>query len=64
MGGKPSSVGFPGITMKREPIKKKLEKITIVKREKENFAKKLILIQANDVSVVRYEGIGSCSFKG
>lgn len=64
MGGKPSSVGFPGITMKREPINRIFEKLTLVKREKENFAKKLILIQLNDVSVVRYEGIGSCSFKG
>ena len=64
MGGKPSSVGFPGITMKREPINRIFEKLTLVKREKENFAKKLILIQANDVSVVRYEDIGSSSFKG
>ena len=41
MGGKPSSVGFPGITMKREPINRIFEKLTLVKREKENFAKKV-----------------------
>jgi hypothetical protein len=39
MGGKPSSVGFPGITMKREPIYRIFEKLTLVKRKKENFAK-------------------------
>ena len=59
MGGKPSLVGFPGITMKREPINRIFEKLTLVKRKKENFAKKSILIQRNDVSIVRYEGVDS-----
>ena len=63
MGGKPSSVGFPGITMKREPINRIFEKLTLVKRKKENFVKILNLIKRNDVSVVRYKGINSSSFK-
>ena len=63
MGGKPSSVGFPGITMKREPIDRIFEKLTLVKRKKGNFVKILNLIKSNDVSVVRYKGINSSSFK-
>ena len=43
MGGKPSSVGFPGITMKREPINRIFEKLTLVKRKKEKFAKNRFL---------------------
>ena len=63
MGGKPSSVGFPGITMKRESINRIFEKLTLVKRKKGNFVKILNLIKRNDVSVVRYKGINSSSFK-